>query len=535
MEELEQEQVLLDWQDLPSFGGAGIGSAQPSVDLEKGVENDGMLVELSATAESLGDDGARKIGGGDLVLNGDRDREQAIDTVLLRAEQALGREQFLDLARELLAISLEETPDAVMEKFRGEAQKYSTVDAGDLWEAVVRQVKAERFGGQRDEVKFYYSTSLDGLKEILQGGHILKRSDGEAGPLKSNLKFSYDYKGEDGEWKSGFGDEREGQVREVTMVFDGALLDEDGLVALGKNPTMEAIDWQKYCLGVVMSNGVDNATVQRTVKYNGGGMLPILPERYELEGEGQQDWGEKFLAAETMRMVAAWSREQSRRTQELSDKLYGHAADDLIRQNLEFFAGRLATPKLEAFYEKYGKMDTMEERRQMSAELVDFFGGTVFGIGTDTKLDFYNDAEDKTVAKCVPPEGNMRVNEAHLENAAWKDLAIVFGHEMQHKFQMERAKHYGLKLQNPKIQTTEYDELCHYNYMNYIEGKVDYEGYCRQFIEVEAYSFGNLVKERCEAVERKMRTPAEQVRREAKALGDKIMEAGKKVRKQWTD
>lgn len=545
VEELEQEQVLLDWQDLPSFGGAEIDSKRSSVDVGGGAGAEAES-DAVARAESLieTDEANRERRAaqtrGELLLRATASgnglgQEQTIDTVLLRAEQALGREQFLDLTRELVAISLEKTPDEVMEKFRGEAQKYSTVDAGDLWEAVMRQAKVERFGGQRDEVKFYYSTSLEGLKEILQGGHLLKRKDHEAGPLKSDLRLSYDYRGEDGKWKSGFGDEREDQAREVTMVFDGALLDEEGFAAFGKNPTAEAIDWQKYCLGVVISDEVDKATARRVVKYNGGDMLPVLPEKYELEGEGQQDWGEKFLAAETMRMVVAWSREQSRRTQELSDKLYGHAADGLIRQNLGFFAERLAMPKLEVFYEKYGKMNTMEERQQMSTELVEYFGGTVFGVGTDTKLDFYNDTEDTTVAKCVPPEGNMRVNEARLENATWKDLAIVFGHEMQHKFQMERAKHYSLKLQDPKIQTTEYDELCYYNYMNYIEGKVDYEGYCRQFIEVEAYSFGNLVKERCEAVERKMRTPAEQVRRKAKALGGKIMEASQKMRKQWTD
>lgn len=562
LEELEQEQVLLDWQDLPSFGrvenGVQAGSTE-AIKTDNITETSDTVAEqqarerlsarargellLRATAESLPIEEVRERkelesgAGGDAdalasVIEGEN-VDGGVDTVVLRAEQALGREQFLTLVYDLGDLAYTEEPDDVMRKFREEAQKYSAIDAGDLWEAAVRQAKVEYFGGPEDraEMKFYYSTSLDGLKDILRSGK-LARQDGESSPLKSDLRFSYDRKTPEG-WQSGFAAERDVKSHEVTLMFDSSLIDEESFMAFGKSPSASMVDWEKSCLGVVASDTVDMADLRRVVRLYGDRKLPVYGEKFT-SGDGMaQDWGDWFISAGALQQGRDWYREQIRHSQELSGKLYGHEADGIIEKNVSAFAERVSMPKLEAFYEKYSTINTAEGRREMIEDLVEYFGGTVFGIGTTTEIEYFSDPNSDRVASCTAPEGKLRVNEAQLEEASWAYVIEVVGHEMDHRFQLERSNHYAMSLLGSNVAVTEYEELCYYNYnhMNYISADIDVVGYVGQFIEREAYGFGEVIREKCAAVERKMRTPSERARRVAKALGGKIMNLSKKARK----
>ena len=95
-----------------------------------------------------------------------------------------------------------------------------------------------------------------------------------------------------------------------------------------------------------------------------------------------------------------------------------------------------------------------------------------------------------------------------------------------------RQAHYRQALLEGKEgEEPKYDELCYYNYFEYIRPEWDYCGYREQFVEREAWAYGQAVRRRCDRVEEMMNAPRERARRAAKALGGKIIDLSKRVRK----
>lgn len=565
LEELEQEQVLLDWQDLPSFGRAENGVQAGSTEATKTdriTETSDTTTEqqarerlsarargellLRATAESLPIEEARERKELESGVGGDADAlasviegenvDGGVDTVVLRAEQALGREQFLTLVYDLGDLAYTEEPDEVMRKFREEAQKYSAIDAGDLWEAAVRQAKVEYFGGPEDraEMKFYYSTSLDNLKDILRSGK-LTRQDGESSPLKSDLKFSYDRKTPEG-WQSGFASERDAKSHEVTLVFDSSLIDEESFMAFGKNPSASMVDWEKSCLGVVVDPGADAVDMQRIVRRNGGDLLPMYLSVVRW-GDGElTDWSSNMYSAMELRKNAELFEKQRRHLYTIMGEIYGGYKEEVGQQQIERslteLEEKLDDEALRGFAERHRKIDSVEGRRELCEDLLQYFA-KINGIDIEESAIIYIDDEDsETLAECDPYTGEITLNEARFEDASWGDYAETLSHETRHKYQLTRQAHYRQALLEGKEgEEPKYDELCYYNYFEYIRPEWDYCGYREQFVEREAWAYGQAVRRRCDRVEEMMNAPRERARRAAKALGGKIIDLSKKVRK----
>lgn len=527
----EQGQELLDWKDLPSYDEftqpATVRSAQETATTSEQAaaeRTDRLTAQargellLRAVAESLPEEQNET-----LLLeaeNDDHELRGGIDTVVVRARQALGEEKFAGLTHALLELSYTAEPEQVTEKFRNEAQKYSTIDAGDLWEAVVHSAKIERFaeGDIRNMVqrKFYYSTSLKDLGQILKSGQLM-RTDSEGSPLKSNLKFSYDYL-EDGEWRSGFAMDRDAKSDEVTMVFDASLLDEDSFMPFGKNPSASTVDWKKSCLGLVVEPE-NLAGLRRALSmYGGREDLPFYPL---IEGQdGTHDWRKTMQPAAGLLSTRAHFVEQMKRAMETAKMIYEGGANEIINNHVDELASRVRESDIRKFYDRYSNITNKEQYKQMMTELVDYYKG-IFGIIEPVDTMYYYDSNSPYDIACrhVPygPE-TICVNEAKISKLDVRSSIAFVGHEMFHAYQGIRSDvHADGSVKRPPDQE-KYDELCYLSFLAYIDADVDVVAYKGQFVEREAYRFGDAIYRKCDEVEAKDRTLVSRLRKAYKRL-----------------
>ncbi len=557
---LEQEQVLLDWRELPSYdemsrpagkempqestqhlssamtlaGSAGAETppepTQHLGSMEVETEEVAQLAweqerEERLTAQARGDRLLRAAAESlpekdEVALLGIKteagEDTPNVDTVVMRAEQALGYDQFAGLTGHLLELSYTKDPDEVMREFRSEAQRLGTLDAGDLWEAVLRQAKVDRFGEKNQERKFYYSTSLEDLNRILKSGELV-RTDKEGSALKSDLKFSYDQL-EDEEWKSGFAEERGAKAQDVTMVFDDGLLDEDTFVAIGKNPSASMVDWRKSCLGLITSED-DYTKVRRIINDCDKKEMPVYLDKLA--------WGLEAYPASEMRETKEAYAEKMRRARELAKMVYEGGADELIDKHVAEVGARVHEGKLKAFYEKYHDLKDNIQRHDMIEEMVGYYK-EIFGVFDPVDVRYKNDEQDIRAAACGWHDGRVRVtvNEAWASNMAVGGAIMTFGHEMCHAYQDLRAEAYanGMVVKDPEQR--KYDELCYYNRMDYVGPDMDALLYGEQFVEREAYRFGLAMQEKYGKVVEETERLAERAKRMAEKVGKKIVKLG---------
>lgn len=506
---LEQEQILLDWQDLPSYG-----LLKRSTEDEAKTKNTGELGEnnrltaqargerlLRAVAESLPEPMTDSLP--------ERRSVDDVDTLTLRAEQALGRERFVDLTDSLLEMSYAENPDKVMQTFREEAQKVGAIEAGDLWGAVLHMAKIERFGERLAEVKFYYSTSFEDLGKILESGK-LERQDEEGGALKSDLKFSCDHM-ENGEWKSGFGDERGAKSQDVTMALDVSLLLEDDFVALGKNPSASEVDWKKNCLGLVIGNRDEMPKLRRVMNEYGGVGLPI----YYSEG-----WAEQAFSPSDLREARDEYVEQAERKKELADDLYNLGVMKLVDEQVRAVEDRIQNGDLVRIYERHHNAETVVEQHQADEDIAEYLK-TLYGTERKMDIKYYRDESSPRRAQCNQ-DGTLELNEYHTEAMRLDEKMDLLGCEVRHLYQRDCAEKYAMNAPERSDEQKEYDELCFYNLGNYISADSDYMGNLTQFVELDAVSMATVVRKAYKEVEKKMKQPGERTRQIVRRIGNKI-------------
>lgn len=526
---LEQEQVLLDWQDLPSYGllkrstedDAKTENETKAGDAAELGQNNRLTAQargerlLRAVAESLPDAVVDSASNSILEQRDTVDGDD-VDTLTLRAEQAMGREQFVGLVDTLLEASYTEEPDKVMQKFREEAQKIGSIEAGDLWGAVLHNAKLERFGEKLADVKFYYSTSFEDLGEILKSGRLV-RKDEEGSALKSDLKFSCDHT-ENEEWKSGFADERGAKSQDVTMVFDARLLLEDGFVALGKNPSASEANWKASCLGLVIGDRDKLPTLRRVTNEHGGGELPVYYS---------EDWAERVFSPSDLRETRDEYAKQVERKKELTDDLYNLRALELIAGQVSEVEDNIHDDDLAQMYERHHNTETVIEQHQADEEIVGYLKA-IYEINRRIDIKYYRDETSTRIAR-YDKDGILELNEFRTEAMHLDERMGTLGHEVRHVYQEGCAERHIMDVPGRSDEQKKYDELCFYNLKNYISDDCDPIGYLTQFVEFEATLMDATVRKKYREVEKKMKQPSERARRMARKIGGKITAARAEV------
>lgn len=158
--------------------------------------------------------------------------------------------------------------------------KKNSLPADDLLSEVRAFNKEAIFGKDRENFKFYHSTSLDSLSKILDTGELLSRPERAARgedlsqlPASSSeyVQFTFDRLGEDGELvgKSGLSDSTGAVGSEISFVFGDELIDEDSFDAAQFYPTVNKVSLADKCLGIIVNNTANTEKVTAMLKAKG--------------------------------------------------------------------------------------------------------------------------------------------------------------------------------------------------------------------------------------------------------------------------
>lgn len=453
------------------------------------------------------------------------------DTLVGRAEQALGVAQFAGLVQEMMKSADNNPSEVTMREFR-EVAGGLPMDAGELWAAVVAQSKKERFPDIeefRENGKFYYSVSLEDLPQILGSGS-LKRTDKSGNSLKSDLVLSRDVF-ENGEGKSGFAEERGAKSTDVVFILDGNLVDEEDFVAIRKNATVDSVDLAKHCLGIISDfQGGVGRKVNQIVRQSGLAEIPVYQES---AGEGF-GWATSFYPAEILRQQKAEYAEKMRGYQEVKSEVYDEVDRDGLAERIEKLSDKLDLKKLEEIILKYGNPETPGKQKEAHEALLKYYSEAL-GLKKELTVVYVNKPDEAFRGRRVHGvEGEpikVLLNEALIDLTDLKDCARTLGHESRHEYQHELAD----KLEADADGLTEGEKrmagLFAANFAGYINARDDMYGYQNQIVEVDAQLFGMACEEAYDKALGEVNRPMNRMKRGATAVKKgavELVEKGKK-------
>ncbi len=461
----------------------------------------------------------------------------SVDTVLLRAEQALGHEQFYELIERLNTAVDDDTPDEVMRKFRAEAEKCSRIDAADLWEAVLEQAKRERFEKDKARVKFYRPMKVEDLAESLQVG-ALTRKDGESNALKSDLKMSVDAERE-GEWKSGF--EAEKCVPgTVVLVLDGAVIDEPGFVALGGGEVVsDKVDLKQSCLGVVCAMDEDYAKLRHILKENGGREIPI----YLYSQDEAVNWANAAYEAGDVRAESERYAERVRRTEWIERQVLTEVDKGAVAELVAGYAERMTEEDINKLYEECD-MESFGGILAAAGKLVSYYT-EILDLGQEPAIQYDNNPDTDDVMYTKRNEWKIIWNLANCVMESLPSLAEKLGHESWHLLQIKVAREWRMGAANDsnieadsawrdgdnkdiELEDNEGDtavsrgELYEANFNNYVASDVSLVGNATQLVEMEAYQFSTACRKKFDEVEKRRNSPIKKVQRQVRKASGRM-------------
>lgn len=432
------------------------------------------------------------------------------DVVVNRAVQVLGQEQFQEMVEELDVAAKEKTPDEVMEKFREQAGAVR-VDAGDLWNAVLMQAKKEKFGGERDRVKFYYKTDIDGLKWILDEKEIVRR-DGGTNLLASDVRLTTDRK-EDGEWKSGYVRTEAG---EVTLLLDGAIVDEASFVALGENPVVSRVDLIKSCLGVVAENPEHNGKpIVRIMKEHGAGGIPV----YGFEQEAGCNWETRVFPSEDLRKIRDEWAEAAKKREKLQAEVFDEVDHFQAIRVVRPYANRITMQDANKVVRQNIDLGTEKQRDRADENMVQYFA-EILDLEYVPRVKYVYDPKSRRAGRMLRDKETkmptaVELNRAIVDGTDLRMTIEVCGHELWHARQMEmEARLVQGRIREGEIADEKARaELYQYNAQNYVKPEVDIVRYRDQLNEVEASYFSDLCLKRFDKSVQNSQKPMELLKR----------------------
>jgi len=525
-------QEVLSWNpyaDLPEMASEtqeaaaeGQLSAKPE-EMTRQQKREIGVVAIAGMLESGADEGVK-----DAAEEKTLENEAAVDasdTVINRAEQALGVGPFGELVQGMMESAEEDEPQTTMRKFRDSAG-VSLMDAGELWQAVVAQSKRERYPEieeYREHGKFYCALDMAGLEKALMTGKI-ERTDKSGNSLKSDLSLSGD-RLENGEWQPGF---EEG--RAVTLVLDGTLVDKEDFVALRQRPTVDEIDLRKYCLGFVSDfrSGVGRK-VNQMVRRSSFSGIPV----YQQYDQDELVWSTKVFPAEALREQLKEYSEQMQDYEAVRAEIYDDVDYEGLNVRVEELAAKMDLEKMMDIVARRSRMT----KEQAELELLRYFSD-VLGTGDLPELTWIDDENALQKARHRHGRGGkpsqVEVNSAKLNEDDLVELAETLGHESKHRQQrllVEKMQEEPESLDEP---TRRLAELYDMNFKNYIRAKDDPVGYSNQLVEVDARMFGMACKKICRRALKEVNKPINRVKRGASAVKQGVVDLaykGKRVRK----
>lgn len=452
------------------------------------------------------------------------------DIVVERATQALGPAQFENLVKELEQSARKDAPDITMEKFRAQAGS-SMVDAGELWEAILVQAKQERFGDEkvRQGVKFYYGMPLEEFRQALQA-QKLERTDGQGNALASNLHLAADTF-ENGKWHSGFDAAQGEKTADVTLVFDGEIIDQDDFIALSEQPTVSSIDLKDRCLGAVFAGTKEQ--VQAAVQILADSELYMLPS-YLAAVDGDKSWGQNYYSVEWLRNYKESHMERAIKKEQLRREVFVDVDHFEVARTVRMYAQKISVPRMIALIDECQALESQEDYDSIDIRALQMLNEAL-DLGRTPEVKYFDDPESEIVGLCTHrPRGKASLVELNRGRIDGSDLRESFGilsHEAWHDHQRDLEDCLDDENLRRTLSPAELHraELYQRNYQSMISPKDDIVGYRSQLIEMEARSFEAHVLKIFDRAYREQRKLSHKLKRGVENLQNSFSTNGKRV------
>ncbi len=374
------------------------------------------------------------------------------------------------------------------------AQESGTSGA-DLLRDVRERNKNRLFGKDRD-MKFYCSMDAATAMRMLRAGEMDSfwyEGREEKGVEPRLMHFAYDHRNDDGTYTNGFLDDHAEPSRDVTFVLDGKMIDEPNFECGTKYPTIDKLNLQKYCLGVVTPNP-DLVLSIIDVAQNNQQALPVY-----LNQDGS--WNNRGMAYDTegLRKNKRDRIEMVRQRNELKNKMrkqiFENVDKERITQTTSEFLEKLSEKQIDQMIDayvnvaaKWRKRSETEREQMWSAadqQVLKIISESL-NLTYANSLVYVKRPDKKWAGLYRHRPKEVVINRAHIKPGNITGSIETIAHELWHGRQHEEAD-------LADGQDDSMANLYKLNYREYIKLEVDRKGYQEQLVEVEASDYSTKV------------------------------------------
>lgn len=416
------------------------------------------------------------------------------------------------------AESLYHDPEAIQKQL--EIYTIKDDNKEDFQRDVFERLKEQKYGVERQlgEMKFYYPVSWDDFQKMTQNG-VLTSQKNLKNPVEGDLELTTDQRDANMRLVSGFDDVRNAKAKELTLVLDTSLLDEESLLALRDNPSVSKIDLQKYCLGVVVDDKETRAKVHELLREQ----KVDVPE-YGVQQFERMQRGGNFGAEKARRLKEyAHHRNESERKQAEENRQYEEQMQRAVFARVNKgeiqkiqapYVEKITLQDCKRLVQKYDRASGGAEKNTGSGESKEYdklkemcteFSGyyaQVLGLKTVPKVTLASSNDMKgALGSCrwYYTEDNTKgfatltFDQEKLSKKPAQQVFVAVAHECWHALQLQQRHEALQKNQIKHKLSKQYArvELYDWNFEHYINLNEDAVAYGNQLVEQEAVSFGH--------------------------------------------
>ncbi len=388
-----------------------------------------------------------------------------------------------------------QSPDAAQVHLNGLAQAYG-MSADELLNGANRFAKFAEYAPDHERRKFYYSASADEVQKILETGKIEWQEDGKK-PWESKIRFAEDEIDANGSWYPGFDKERGEESREVTLVFDDRLLDEENFLVLGKDPTATEVDITESCVALVVHDPKVRDQLRQVSVYEQRD-IPVLMKA---------GWDNLSIYPNTsLRGLRDNYHERLEQDRPLYPEIYDHVDHEAIEELQQPFFERI---KEEDLIRLYRRADLSTETGRIASEraILEYFSEI---LDFDQAPPLHRIADNDQMNAASARDGEIYLNLPKLDRTDFVETAMIIGHEMWHIYQDEQIE--ALARGELSGDAAHRATLYRANDYNVIPASVDMAGYREQLLEAEAYHFSDQVEKMVAEVKKEQDLPLNQIK-----------------------
>ncbi len=378
---------------------------------------------------------------------------------------------------------------------------------------VLHRLKEQKYGEEekKGEMKFYYSLSREEFENMLKDGQ-LSTENREDNPFAKGMELQSDYRDKDGKLVHNTKAEDDAKQQDkITLVLDTSVIDEKSFLALGENPSINAIDLRKDCLAIIDWN-------ENESRKNSQALRDLL-EKQKVDApfvsanvDGVLTGHLMSMNADSLRQMrdqyaehnAAWRQEREEHEKfltQMKQEVFERVDTKAIKDLQKPYVSKVKKEDCEKFVHQAESFNLAKSLEKTATKYVEYFA-QILNLRGVPKIVLENDKDVQWAGYCKYSSGSNEstivLNQAHFTDATTQYIFSTIAHESWHVWQNQRRSE---TLREGKVELKPSDKhdravLYDWNYNNYIKVEDDAVRYRKQLVEQEA----NMFEKSCGAI-----------------------------------